>query len=55
MFTLVGDSKLYYDPKLRNWENAKKRCEALDSKLVEFWTEEEYDKVMLFAVYKIPI
>ena len=46
-FTKVDTlGRLYYVGTKFSWQNAKKHCESLGSRLVEIWTDEQYTKVI---------
>ena len=44
-FTKLGNSLVYYSHEKMNWEEAKAKCEEMDSSLVEIWTEQEFIEV----------
>ena len=44
-WTKVGGSMLYHIPQLGTQKYAQKDCENRDSKLVEFWSEHEWNEV----------
>ena len=44
-WTKVGGSMLLHVAQSKTREKAQEHCEGLDSKLVEFWTEHEWNEV----------
>ena len=46
-FTKLGNSLVYYSHVVMNWEEAKAKCEEMDSSLVEIWTEQEFLEVRI--------
>ena len=48
----MGRSILWYADERVKYEVAKYQCEALQSKLVEFWTEAEWFEVSLLEILK---
>ena len=44
-FTEVGASLLLLIEEVLTYNEAKTRCEGFDSKLVEFWNDQEWNEV----------
>ena len=47
-FTQVGGKYLYLDPNKMNYAQAQERCRALDSSVVEIWSEQEWIEVITY-------
>ena len=46
IFTKVGGKLLHHDKTSMTYAEAKERCQALHSSIVEMWTDQEYKEVI---------
>ena len=44
-FTKLGNSLVYYSHERMNWDQAKIKCDEMDSSLLEIWSEHEFMEV----------